>query len=217
MYEAVFRIELRGEGAIPTAEAGTSVELWCNDHCDLLHVRGADAPGVIAGIEAAAGVRELVEEDGNGEECIVVTERCLKGAQTDHVDRYLTRHDCLLIPPIRYAEGAKFCRVLALDGATLTAFYRDLVADHAVTVESKREIRSATPDAPLLTVDALLPTLSPRQRETFALAHERGYYEIPRRTTVAEVAAEIGVERRTAEEHLRRAENKLADALVEYL
>jgi predicted DNA binding protein len=123
----------------------------------------------------------------------------------------------MLIPPIRYAQGTKLCRVLALDADSLTDFYVDLSASHDVTVETKREIQSLVPDAPLLTVDALLPDLSPRQREVFATAHGLGYYELPRETTTADVAKVVGIERRTAEDHLRRAEKKMVDELVDYL
>lgn len=212
MYEAVFRIAGSGAYAAPTRRTDATIELWCNDHCDMLHVRGG-TDAVREHVEGSVGVRERVER---GKELVLVTDECLKTREDDTVERYLARHDCLLVPPLRYARGAKFCRVLALDAGSLTAVYRDLTGEYAVDVESKREVGSVTPDAPLLTADAL-PALSPRQREVFTMAHERGYYEIPRETTTEELAAALGVERRTAEEHLRRAENKLADALVEYL
>jgi len=38
-----------------------------------------------------------------------------------------------------------------------------------------------------------------------------------RETTTADVAEVVGIERRTAEDHLRRAEKKMADGLIEYL
>ncbi len=60
----------------------------------------------------------------------------------------------------------------------------------------------------------LLPDLSPRQREALVTAFEAGYYEIPREATTEELGEALGVDRRTAEEHLRRAENKLLGALA---
>lgn len=173
---------------------------------------GAEA--VVAHVEDAVGIRERVVED---DERLLITDACLK-SQADNGDRtieaILADHDCLLVPPLRYADGAKWCRVLALDPANLTGLYRDLAADHAVTVESKREVGGAAADAPLVTLDTALPDLSPRQREALVVASDEGYYRIPRETTTADIAAELGVERRTAEEHLRRAENKLLGALV---
>ncbi|WP_101295734.1 helix-turn-helix domain-containing protein [Halegenticoccus soli] len=215
MYEATFRIADGGAYADVTAATGARIELWCNDHCDLLHVTDGAADEVLAHVESRVGVRERLR---TADELVVVTASCLKTQDPDHVERYLVRHDCLLLPPLRYAEGAKFCRLLALDSSALTGCYRDLVDDgYAVSVETKREVDSVTQDGPLLTLHDALPTLTPRQREVFATARERGYYRIPREVSTAEIADAVGVERRTAEEHLRRAENKLVDALAPYL
>ena len=215
MYEATFRID--GDGAYAGATTGTdaTVELWCDDHCDLLYVTEDATDEVLAHVREKVGVQDLLRRP---DELVIITAECLKQHEEDLIETYLARHDCLLLPPLRYANGAKSCRVLALDPATLTGCYRDLIDDgFSVTVERKREIETVTHDAPLLTLDGVLPDLSPRQRETFATAYDDGYYEIPRKTTTEAIAEAAGIERRTAEEHLRRAENKLVAALVEYV
>ncbi|SFL27348.1 hypothetical protein SAMN04487950_3174 [Halogranum rubrum] len=219
MYEATFRIPDAGSYAAATADSDARIELWCNDHCDLLHVTsGGDrdaAATVVERVEELVGVQDRLE---TAEELVLVTADCLQSHDPSHVERYLARHGCLLLPPLRYARGAKLCRVLALDPAALSACYRDLVEDgYRVGVDSKREISSVRQDAPLLSLDDALPTLTERQREVLKTAFDAGYYEIPRRTTTEEIATSVGVERRTAEEHLRRAENKILDALVDYL
>nr|WP_303650369.1 helix-turn-helix domain-containing protein [Halalkalicoccus sp. NIPERK01] len=68
-----------------------------------------------------------------------------------------------------------------------------------------------------MTLDQVLPELTARQRETMVLAVENGYYELPRETTTETLADELGVSRRTAEDHLRRAERKIITSLVSYL
>jgi predicted DNA binding protein len=219
MYEATFRIPDAGAYAATTAGSDARIELWCNDHCDLLHVTtGGDddaAETVATRVESLVGIQDRLETT---EELVVVTADCLKSHDTSHVETYLARHGCLLLPPLRYARGAKFCRVLALDPAALSACYRDLVDDgYRVDVESKREISSVGQDTPLLTLDDALPTLTERQREVLQTAFRQGYYEIPRQTTTEAIASSVGIERRTAEEHLRRAENKLIAGLIEYL
>ena len=50
------------------------------------------------------------------------------------------------------------------------------------------------------------PGLSPRQREALEVAHDLGYYEVPRETTRAAVADRLGCAESTASEHLRKAE-----------
>ena len=212
MHEAVLGIEHPGAYAAATAGTDTTVELWCNDHCDLLHVGGEGGEAVVAHVEEAVGVRERLAE---GDERLLITDECLKAREDDPIETTLAAHDCLLVPPLRYAEGRKWCRVLALDSANLTAFYRDVAADCSVVVDSKREVASVRADRPLLTFDSALPDLSPRQRDALLTAVEMGYYRIPRDATTAEVADQLGVERRTFEEHLRRAENKLLRSFAE--
>ena len=215
MYEATVRIEDDGAYAAATAKTDGSVELWCNDHCDLLYVTGAATEEILTHVREEVGVQDYLQRP---DEVVIITANCLQRHEETLIETYLARHDCLLLPPLRYAGGAKSCRVLALDPANLTACYRDLIDDgFSVTVERKREIETIAHDAPLLTLDGILPDLSPRQRETLATAYEKGYYEIPRETTTTAIAEAVGVERRTAEEHLRRAENKLVAALIEYV
>lgn len=209
MHEATLRLESGGPYGEPTEHTDTTVELWCNDHSDLLSIRG-DADAVLAAVETGVGIRDRIERD---DRTLVVTAGCLQ-EQEGTVERYLRRHGCLLLPPLTYAAGAKICRVLALDPADLTDLYRDLVDGGSVTVESKHAVDEPPAENPGSALDAAIPTLSPRQRETLVVAHDRGYYERPRETTTAAIAAELDVGRRTAEEHLRRAERKVMDALV---
>ncbi|ELZ97014.1 transcriptional regulator [Haloferax mucosum ATCC BAA-1512] len=56
-----------------------------------------------------------------------------------------------------------------------------------------------------------LETLSPRQREVFELARERGYYNWPREVSTRELADELDISKTTVLEHLRKAEAKLLD------
>ncbi|SIS19510.1 helix-turn-helix domain-containing protein [Natronorubrum thiooxidans] len=63
----------------------------------------------------------------------------------------------------------------------------------------------------------LLSSFPPRQREILNVAYEQGYYEIPRETTLEEVADEIGITKTTASNHLRKAERRVIEFLVTYL
>lgn len=214
MYEATFRV---GDAAqpIPTAGRDVRVDLWCNDHCDLVRAVGSDAAAVLSDVDATVGVADRIVD---GEEHVAVTEDCLAGQRSDDVESYVGRHGCLLLPPLQYANGKRSCRVLALDAGALSDLYRDLIADgHDVIVQSKRSVDSVTGDGPLLDPGGVVPPLTARQREVLLTAVENGYYEIPRDIDTASIAAKVGVERRTAEDHLRRAERKLVEAMIGYL
>lgn len=214
MYEATFHI--RGDGAYEKATAGRDVriELWCNDHCDLLHVSNDSENAVSAAVADSVGVKDTIEQ---GDEQVVVTNDCLRPWTDGNVEPYLERHDCLLLPPIRYENGGKFVRILTLDPENLTRFYQDVQESFRVTVESKRKVDSISQHRPLLSLSTMLPDLSDRQEEAIVSAWEDGYYAIPRNTTTAALAGKMDVDRRTFEEHLRLAENKLVGTLVERL
>lgn len=217
MHEVTFRVEGDDAYSAPTRDTGAMIELWCNDHCDLLHVSsgdGAVADAVRSHVADLVGIREKIEND---RELILVTADCLRKHEYDNVKQDVMAHDCLLLQPIRYKRGEKFCRVLSLSAGNLTELYETLQEQSRVSVESKREIETVSQDRPLMTFETVLTPLSPRQREAVVIACERGYYSIPRETTTAELVAELGVDRRTYEEFLRRAEQKLVESMVEYM
>lgn len=51
--------------------------------------------------------------------------------------------------------------------------------------------------------------LTPRQRETLLTAHEEGYFDIPRKITLVDLAGQLGVSDQAVSERLRRGESKL--------
>ena len=207
MQQATF--ELDGGGAYAAATAATDVrmELWCNEHCDLLQLRGADADSVLAAIDDQVGVRERVAE---ADSTLAVTAACLRTEAEGGVEDVLAAHGCLLVPPLTYADGEKHVRVLALDPAALTEVYHDLRERYDVTVADKREVSAPAPDAP----GVAEPSLTARQAAVLRAAVDDGYYEVPRGTTTGELAERFGLARSTLEEHLRRAEGKVTQAFA---
>lgn len=215
VYEATFVIADSTVYTEPTEGGDCRVELWCNEHSDLLYAAGSRIEPLLSRIRDTVGVEEQVRHDG---EAVVITSSCFKRHDETHIDRYLAAHNCLLVPPLRYEDGTKHCRILALEADSLTDLYVDLLEDgFHIDVRSKREITVPSHSSPLLTLDDALPELTARQREVLSLAVERGYYELPRGTTTEALADELEVSRRTVEDHLRRAEGKLLTTLVSYL
>lgn len=214
MYEAVFRVAGDSAYEAATANTNTSIELWCNDHCDLLLVTGDGNGRVVEEVEDTVGIGQRLDQ---GNTRTLITEACLKDRLGDNIERFVRRHGCLLIPPLKYMAGEKRARVLALDADSLSDCYADLTTEFDVDVETTGSIRSIRPDSPFLPISALLPEFTDRQREVFRTAYEAGYYERPRETSTAAIAEALDIHRRTAETHLRIAERKLVEAFAEYL
>ena len=62
---------------------------------------------------------------------------------------------------------------------------------------------------------AMLANLTDRQFEVLSLAVERGYFEVPRGATLADIASELDIEKSTASEHVRRGVGRIASFVVE--
>ncbi|WP_265107914.1 helix-turn-helix domain-containing protein [Halosolutus halophilus] len=218
MHEVTFRLSGTDGYAAVTDALAVEIALWCNDHADLLRVRGppTDVDRVCDRVDAIAGVDDALVDGGRA---VVVTDACVRGADEPTVDAHLAATGCVLLPPLRYEDGNRWCRVLALSADRLTALYRSLQAEFDVTVAEKRSLEpgidGAATESPL-GLERVLPSLTRRQRQVFTLAVERGYYRSPRETSMEAIADTVGIDRRTAEEHRRRAEAKLVDAVVEY-
>lgn len=73
------------------------------------------------------------------------------------------------------------------------------------------ELRDLTePGAPRQTFGELTPD----QRDAVVLARKRGYFEVPRRTTIREIAAELDISHQALSERLRRGLTNLIDATL---
>lgn len=63
----------------------------------------------------------------------------------------------------------------------------------------------------------LLASIPPRRREVLNLAIEQGYFEIPRRITLEELADQMDITKTTVSSHLRKAEQQIIEFLLPYL
>lgn len=212
MYTASFSVNDSGTFGEVTSRTNRTIRLWCNDNRDLLHVTGSVDNEVLNILRSTVGVEGQASQVDEG---IIVTKGCLRERASGFLEEYAQNAGCLLISPLRYERGEKRFQIVALKPTQISSFYQNLVEDgKSVTVESKREIETVEHSEPLIAPADLVPEFTQRQRQVIETAYENGYYDIPRETTTAELADEIGISRRTIEEHLRRGEKKLMDGFI---
>ena len=63
----------------------------------------------------------------------------------------------------------------------------------------------------------IINDLTDHQLSLIVKAYDAGYYEIPRKVTIAELAQSEGVSRQAFEKNIRKAENKLIKAIIPFL
>ncbi|AGB30861.1 Bacterio-opsin activator HTH domain protein [Natrinema pellirubrum DSM 15624] len=143
-------------------------------------------------------------------------------ASGDDRDRYrLQRSETNVVGAYRQwvAAGGELLECRGADGRwnvemrfpDRTSFgrYHDFLVDEGVSVELRR---LAETDA--RSRRAGDPTLTDRQREALALAHERGFFEVPRETDLAEIAAQLEISNQAVSERLRRGQARLVESHV---
>jgi predicted DNA binding protein len=59
-----------------------------------------------------------------------------------------------------------------------------------------------------------LGDLTARQAEVLRLAHSMGYYDVPKKVGIEDIAHMLGKDKGTVGEHLRRAEKHVFDQLL---
>lgn len=178
-----------------------------------------------------AGVRdlELLEDDGRGGLTQIEVANRIDEDRLDRIDsvedwEFITEKDdtylyLLDVTALEMPESA------SIDHEDLIGICEPTVSDRGMLlslVGSQEAIRTMlrnfeaagiVPDLHRLgeyeggqrTLDAL----TDRQLEVLRTAYDMGFYEVPRETSVDEIAAEIGLDGGTVSEHLQRAERNL--------
>lgn len=124
----------------------------------------------------------------------------------------LGAHGC---PTPRYvAENGRLTVVFhASDWEALQDVVTEL-ADRFPSMTVKRFLRSPSGDAVHDHVLVDRSKLTTRQLEVLATAHERGYFERPRRANATEIADVLDINPSTFSEHLAAAESKLIEDVL---
>lgn len=96
------------------------------------------------------------------------------------------------------------------DRSTL-AEYREACDDRGMSFRLEGLHR---PTAGSEDVGLSLSGLTPKQRESVLLAHEEGYYDVPRKTNLANLSDRLDISQRSLSDRLRRAERDLVATAI---
>lgn len=101
------------------------------------------------------------------------------------------------------------------DGLEVTLFGEDAALQHMIaSVPDEMDLRLERAGEYQPDMDDPAAQLTDRQKEIVRAAIGAGYYDIPRRATQQDLAAELELSQGTIGEHLRRAEAKIIPSVV---
>lgn len=146
-------------------------------------VRNPDVEAVEAALRTEPGIEAVeVVDTVNGEGLV----RVEWGEDVDGLFAALVDNGATIMEAVGRVEGWTM-QLRFEHHADLTAFYRQCV-DHGITIDLESVHNHGRPEG-----IGLRPDLTDTQYETLVTALEKGYFEVPRRLNLTELAAEMGV------------------------
>ena len=222
----MFDVSLRLDHSLPFCNLSKlfpamSIQRWCNLQVDILEFQ---APNEEDAQKLEPALRSMLK--GLGARLIrfnrysaknleaVIGCRCSTDSSTVAMIEWA---GCIPVMPVNYRGGQEHCRLLAFTKDTLNGAMNNLSKVSKLEVESKSVVpRESARGAITVPVDEFLGSLTKKQLTAFITAMQMGYYGMPKGATIDEIAARQGMKRSTYEEHLRKAELKILQAVRPY-
>jgi predicted DNA binding protein len=197
---------------------------WCNWSKDVLEISHREIqsdPQIkqdLQKLTKALGAK-IIRRSFSGSSVQVVFMHCACDSIPPPTLPVIEKRNCLELLPAVYSDGWEWYRVIAFSERDLKDLFKDLDR-HCSTIEiiSRRSIYDeSVRDTFLLSTASLFGTLTDKQTRALMTALDNGYYRLPRTSNAGDIARLMGVPRTSFVDHLRKAENKVLQAVGPYL
>ncbi|MFH1587951.1 MAG: helix-turn-helix domain-containing protein [Candidatus Diapherotrites archaeon] len=131
-------------------------------------------------------------------------------AKETHMQIYITPEIILTKPIEIRPDGFQYTEFASWDKKYLTGFIKK--AGKYINIELSKIMQEKITD---FYIPHAMPKLTEKQKKTVLTAYKNGYYEYPKKTTIESLARQLKLGASTAQEHLRKAEQKLLPYLLE--
>lgn len=175
----------------------------------VVEVSGVYGPALRAGVDAVTGLEDVVLTPTDAGPL----EARLRLAEGRLLSRLATAGAVLTAAEVD-PTGATLT-VEAPDDDTARAVLADLEGEYGGVELAAYRTREQALSTPGAFRDRVQERLTERQLTALRTAHDRGYYDRPRRVDGDELAAAMGITRATFHQHLRAAQRKLGRAFLD--
>ncbi|MGB0652340.1 MAG: helix-turn-helix domain-containing protein [Thermoplasmatota archaeon] len=194
------------------------VAAWCNYHHDALEITldgsGSKCLDSVWKIAPGASIRQDPADPRRYHALFP----CIHERSEGGVQAYAEEFHCIALSPIVYENGWETHRLVAWDDNAFRGLYERLASRFPVEIRSKRQLQgSLFEHSMILSANDILGDLTERQMGALEAAVLGGYYDVPRRTRVQDLADAAGTPRTTFQEHLQKGEAKLIQSITPLL
>ena len=193
---------------------------WCNSSLDYLEFYGGDddlddVEGFLPQIEKLLGTNLIYRSGDRRKLTLMFQCRC---SITNSTIRIAESDNCLWKAPVVYSGGKESINIIALKEDYLESLYLDFMKIGKVEITKKIGIEmDSLKDVYTISLSSLFNGITDRQLKLFMDALYLGYYSIPKKTNILDLAARNGISESTMEEHLNKAKAKILDSLKPYI
>ncbi len=194
---------------------GTKISMWCVWNREMLHVplKHEDLMGELE--KYASSIGRKVEGYKPTNDGLVMTMTCTCDI-LESMWNVIERNHGVVLHPAVYLDGWGYFKLISFNEEDTKSLFSELTETGENELLGKKLVHmDAVPST--VWVESFFSKLTEKQMEALVKAFDYGYYASPREVTTDSIASSLGVTRSTYEEHLRKAENRIMEAMVPYL
>ncbi|UCE09454.1 MAG: helix-turn-helix domain-containing protein [Candidatus Thorarchaeota archaeon] len=218
MFEILFRVSHDCPfGNISRRFPDLKMFQWCNREHEVIELKVNSPDEYSKVLQEVSEIAELIHSASDEGRVHLVTRMC-QCSRFKTVSTVIDKFNLLQVLPVVYEQGWEYYRIMAFRHEEIEELLKDLKSQE-MTVEVIRKVPfdGFVASSLSLTAGAVLSELTEKQMDALVTAFVHGYYERPRRANVQTIATKTRVPRSTFQEHLRKAEKKLVNALIPHI
>ena len=198
------------------------ISVWCNHDKDILEIRCDDATlfdkfyDDFVNLCLVIGT-PLIRNTFEQENVRVAIKHCSCYYQGS-IMQALSHHNLLYIPPVSHREGWEYYRIIGFDSKDIKDLFREFKRRAVFEILSNKKVtQQSVTDYFTISLGGFFAGLTAKQMGAFLMALDFGYYKVPKRTTLDQIANVNRIPRSTYENHVRKAESKIMQAIGPYI
>ena len=216
LFDVKFKLSFNDEYAMLTRKfPSLKVFFWCNNVYDVFEFFVDDPKDYQAIKEELTDSSGMIEEASDENRFRLVIKNCSCYSDDGSVDNIVGDLNVLLLSPVIIENGWEEHHAIVFDHKDFEELMeRFEEKGHVVKVVRKVRFGGTISSLNPLTRSALFSSLTEKQADALLTAYNSGYYRLPRKADVKDIAARNKVPRTTFQDHLRKAECKVISTLI---
>lgn len=193
---------------------------WCNSYVDYLEFaeRGLDKDGIKKEVEKfAEGIGSKIVFSSEKKDYLTIMIVC-KCSYSNSTLRMAESMDCIVEAPVVYENNYEYLKIISVRYSYFRKLYNKLSSFSEIEILNKSVINfQDLRNTWTISLSEIFNNLSQKQINIASDAVSKGYFDIPKKISIEELAEANSISKSTMQEHLSKAESKIFRSIESYL